>query len=164
MTFDVSSISFGEEIVTATELNRQSGQVLDKALDHPVTITRNDEHFTLLPRNEVAYLVKAVKHSDSLFESLTVAILLLTGKEIGYEHPFGWLSVFDSDDLQEFIKEVTTAYRLINCQTRSWDNIGAIIHEWHESAIAIQSTELAIAFSDEFDEVPLTNPSTQNAV
>ncbi|MEH1820488.1 MAG: hypothetical protein V7L31_15655 [Nostoc sp.] len=35
----------------------------------------------------------------------------------------------------------------------------AIIHEWHESAVAIASPELAAAFSAETNEVALTKPS-----
>lgn len=34
-------------IITATELNRQPGTVLDKASTHPVTITRGDRAFAL---------------------------------------------------------------------------------------------------------------------
>ncbi|MDB9383789.1 hypothetical protein PN465_16425 [Nodularia spumigena CS-584] len=35
----------------------------------------------------------------------------------------------------------------------------AIIHEWRESAIAIASPDLAAAFNDQTDEIPLTQPS-----
>jgi hypothetical protein len=63
------------------------------------------------------------------------ALSLLVEKEIGFEHPYGWLSVFDPDDLQEFIKELNEAFRLINSSTTAWDMIEAIIHEWHSSAI-----------------------------
>ncbi|MDF5740196.1 MULTISPECIES: hypothetical protein [unclassified Nostoc] len=46
----------------------------------------------------------------------------------------------------------------------AWEIIDAIIHEWHESAVAIASPELAVAFSAETDEIPLKSPSTQSAV
>jgi hypothetical protein len=42
--------------------------------------------------------------------------------------------------------------------------IDAIIHEWHDRAIAIASPELADAFSAETDEVALKSPFTQSAV
>lgn len=77
---------------------------------------------------------------------------------------YGWLSVFDSDELQEFIKELSEAFRLIDSSTTAWEIIDALIHEWHESAIAIASPELAAAFSAETDEVPLTLPFTGSAV
>lgn len=95
-------------------------------------------------------------------ELLTVAFSLLLGKEIGFEHPYGWLSVFDSDDLQDFIKDLSEAFRLIDFSSQAWDMIDAIIHQWHESAIAIASPELVAAFSDKTDEVPLTKPSAQS--
>ncbi|MDZ8260959.1 hypothetical protein [Nostoc sp. ChiQUE01b] len=46
----------------------------------------------------------------------------------------------------------------------AWEIIDAIIHEWHESAVAMASPELADAFSAETDEVPLKSPSTQSPV
>ncbi|GAX45560.1 hypothetical protein NIES4075_65810 [Tolypothrix sp. NIES-4075] len=153
---------FSDELITATELNRQPGRVLDKALEHPVTITRNDQFFALLRREEVTFLVKTATQSKTVFEVLTVAFSLLLGKEIGFEHPYGWLRVFDSEDLQDFIKEVSEAFRLIDSSSTTWNMIDAIIHEWHESAIAIASPELAAAFSDEIDEVPLTQPYAQS--
>jgi hypothetical protein len=50
--------------------------------------------------------------------------------------------------LQEFIKEVSEAFRLTDTSNEAWDLIDAIIYEWHESAIAISSPELAAAFND----------------
>ncbi|MBD2534980.1 hypothetical protein H6G97_38345 [Nostoc flagelliforme FACHB-838] len=155
---------YSDELITATELNRQPGRVLDKALERPVTITRNDQSFALLRREEVNSLVKAATQSKAVFETLTVAFSLLLGEKIGFEHPYGWLSAFESDDLQEFIKELTEAFRLIDSSTTAWEMIDALIHEWHESAIAIASPELAAAFSAETDEVPLTKPSALSAV
>ncbi|MBD2594258.1 hypothetical protein H6G74_07940 [Nostoc spongiaeforme FACHB-130] len=154
---------YSDELITATELNRQPGRVLDKALERPVTITRNDQAFALLRREEVTSLVKAATQSQAVFETLTVAFSLLLGKEIGFEHPYGWLSVFDADDLQEFIKELSEAFRLIDSSTTAWEMIAALIHEWYESAIAISSSELATAFNAETDEVPLTQPSAHSA-
>ncbi|MCW5314354.1 hypothetical protein GTQ43_11205 [Nostoc sp. KVJ3] len=155
---------YSDELITATELNRQPGRVLDKALERPITITRNDQSFALLRREEVTFLVKAATQSKAVFEILTVAFSLLLDREIGFKHPYGWLSVFEKDDLQEFIKELSEAFQLINSSTTAWEIIEAIIHEWHSSAIAAASPELAAAFSAETDEVPLTKPSASWAV
>ena len=150
--------AYSDELITATELNRQPGRVLDKALEHPVTITRNDQSFALLRREEVTFLVKAARQSRTVFEVLNVAFRLLLGQKIGSEHPYGWLRVFDSDELQDLIAEVSEAYRLADSSNLIWDQLDDIIHEWHESAIALVSSEIAAAFSDRFDEVPLTQP------
>ncbi|MFN6539425.1 MAG: hypothetical protein RM021_024155 [Nostoc sp. EkiNYC01] len=123
-----------------------------------MTITRNDQSFALLRREEVNSLVKAATQSKAVFETLTVAFSLLLGEKISFKHPYGWLSVFEADDLQEFIKELSEAFRLIDSSTTAWEMIDALIHEWHESAIAYSSPELAAAFSAETDEVPLTKP------
>jgi hypothetical protein len=164
MSLAIFSNAYSDELITATELNRQPGRILDKACERPVTITRNDQSFALMRREDAAYLVKGITQSKAVIEMLSVAFSLRLGKEIGSEHPYGWLRVFDVDDLQDLIKEVTEAFCLTDISNNAWDLIDAIIHEWHESAIAISSPELAAAFSAETDEVPLTKPSTHGAV
>ncbi|WP_414561717.1 MULTISPECIES: hypothetical protein [unclassified Anabaena] len=155
---------YSDELITATELNRQPGRVLDKALERPITITRNDQSFALLRREEVTFLVKAATQSKVIIEALKFAYDLLLGKEINVEHPYGWLSVFDSDELQDFIQELSETFQLIDSSNTTWDMIDALIYEWRESAIAVASPELKAAFGAETDEVPLTKPSIQSAV
>lgn len=113
-----------------------------------------------------AFLKKMMSKSlfNSYISALTAARSLLLGKEISFEHPYSWLSVFEEDDLQEFINELNEAFRLINSSNMAWDMIKALIHEWHESAIAYSSTELAAAFSGETDEVPLTLPTVGSGI
>ncbi len=45
MLSESSRLVYGDELITATELNQQPNRVLDLAMEHPVTITRNDQHF-----------------------------------------------------------------------------------------------------------------------
>jgi hypothetical protein len=146
---------YSDELITATELNRQPGRVLDKALEHPVTITRNDQSFALLRHENVTLFVKAAQRSKEIVELLSTAFRLLLNQNIGTEHPYGWLRVFDSDEITEFIDEVTEAYRLVDLYEKAWDELDAIIHEWHESALAILNPELEAAFNQTIDEVPL---------
>ncbi|GAA6622640.1 hypothetical protein [Scytonema sp. NUACC26] len=163
MTSTMLSCIYSDTLFTATELNRQPGKILDYALEHPVTITRNDEHFALLRREEVSSLTKAAQNGRHLIELLSAAFRLCLGEKLSTEHPHGWLKVFDKDDLQDFINEVTEAYRSAVFREQAWDELEAIIHEWHESALAIANPEIAYAFSDkdEYDEVPLTQPFTE---
>ncbi len=154
---------FGDDLVSATELNRQPGKVLDQALTHPVTITRNDEAFALLRREEIATLIGGYEELKTAFEVLNVIHRLRLGAKIGSEHPFGWLSVFDSNELSELIDEIFEAFRQ-GIDTSNWDSMKSVIHEWHESAIAINSPDLAFAFNDEINEVnevPLKQPSVK---
>ena len=162
MLSESSRLVYGDELITATELNRSSGRILDLAMDRPITITRNDQHFALLRRDEMALLVKAVAFSLRVFEVTAAAYRLRLGEQIGSENIYGWLKVFDKDELSELIVEIEKDYRLAESEPAAWDRIEATIYEWHESAIAISSPEVAAAFSDEIDEVLLTKPTAEN--
>jgi hypothetical protein len=160
MSINIQNPIFSDDLVSATDLSRQTGRILDRALERPITISRNDHHFALLRREEIAYHVKKAAYSQLMVELLNVAFLLLNGKEIGCEHSYGWLNVFDLDELREFVREIVGAYRLVNSSESNWEQLDALIHEWHESAIAISSEALAEAWNDELKEVPLTLPFT----
>ena len=47
----MSNAIYSDCIVTSSELNRRSGQILDTALTTPVTITRNNDSFALVKRD-----------------------------------------------------------------------------------------------------------------
>ncbi|HEY9854041.1 MAG TPA: hypothetical protein V6D28_31530 [Leptolyngbyaceae cyanobacterium] len=164
MLIRASGSIYGDELITATELNRQPGRVLDTAWERPVTITRNEQHFALLRRDRMTYMVKAATMSQVVFEAIDVAYRLRLGEQIDSAHSFGWLREFDSDELTEFITEVESAYRLVGEESEGWDKLDALIHEWHESAIAISSEALAAAFDDEVDEALLTKPISENTL
>ena len=162
MLSESSRLVYGDELITATELNRSSGRILDLAMTQPVTITRNDQHFALLRRDEMALLVKAAAFSLRVFEVTATAYRLRLGEEIGSENLYGWLKVFDKDELSELSAEIEKDYRLVESEPAAWDRIEATIYEWHQSAIALSSSELAAAFSDEINEVLLTQPLVEN--
>lgn len=162
MVISTSAGVYSDKIITATDLNRQPGRILDMALERPVTITRNDQSFALLPRNDMAQLVKVAQQTSTVLEAIDVAYRLRLQEQIDTEHPYGWLNVFEPDELSDFIEDVMSAFRALGSKPKAWDRLDAIIHQWHESAIAIQSDELAEAFSDEHDEVLLAQPKPGN--
>ncbi|TWH40477.1 hypothetical protein [Dulcicalothrix desertica] len=88
---------------------------------------------------------------------------MLLQEKISAEHPCGWLGVFDSEALQDFVAEINDAYHSTSMSNEAWTELQAIIHEWHESALAISSPEIAAAFNAESDEVPLTKPIIEGA-
>jgi hypothetical protein len=154
---------YSDELVTATELNRQPGRILDKALEHPITITRNDQSFALLRRENMAIFVKAARRSKEIVELLSTAFRLLLKEKIGIGHPYGWLGVFDADELNEFIDEVTRAYRLVDLYEKAWDELDAIIHEWHETALAISNPDFQAAFRETSEgEIAFSQPQNEN--
>lgn len=161
MVYCASKTVYSDELISATDLNRQPGRVLDRALEHPVTITRNDQAFALLRREEMANLVKEAAQTKVVLEVINVAYRLRGGKEIGSEHPYGWLKAFDTEELNELVTEIVDTLRRCS-DTGDWDMLDAVIHEWHESALAIESSELAVAFSDQLNEVPLTQPTVES--
>lgn len=163
MSEALSQPIFSDEIIKATDLNRQSGAILSKAAQRPVTIVRNDECFTLMRREDIAGIVTEAAQSKKIFEILTAAFLLSHNQNVEASHPYSWLRAFDEEELQELVTEVSTAYRNANLMADGWGNLNAIIHEWHESAIAILSDTLAEAWQDTTDEVPLTPPAEHRA-
>lgn len=138
---------YSDELITATELNRQPGRILDKALEHPITITRNDQSFALLRRENMAVFVNAAQQSRETLELINAAFRLLLNSKTEIAYPYNWLRVFDAEELNELIDEVMAAYRSINLHKQDWHELDAIIHEWQESALAISNPELEAAFS-----------------
>jgi hypothetical protein len=154
---------YSDELISATELNRQPGRVLDIALHRPVTITRNDHAFALLRREEMAGHIKAAALTRIVVQVINIAYQLSQGKEISDNHEYRWMKAFDTEDLNELVAEVINACNA-GYDTGDWEELDVVIHEWHESAIAIQSPQLEKAFSDLGDEVPLTPPITESAI
>ena len=161
MTTPMPCSIFSDELIQAKELNRRPGQALDKALSHPVTITRNNEFFTLIRREDIASLINQANQTKEVFELTNAAFLMLHGNDIDTTHPFGWLRAFDTDEIQALIKEVTAIYRKVEFAAEYGEELQAVIHEWHESAIAMQSDDLADAWDSPVGEVPLTQPVMQ---
>ena len=159
MPLETSTNIYGDEIVSATELNRQPERILDIALEHPVTINHNERYFALLPREQMAFWVKATTLSKTVFELINIAYRLRLGEQIEANHPYEWLKGFDAEELSQLITEVETEFRQIGLETVAIDRLDAVIHEWYESALANSSPELAMAFNDEVDEVLLTQPA-----
>jgi hypothetical protein len=107
--------------------------------------------------------IKAAAMTRVVVEVINVAYQLSQGKEIGDNHEYRWMKAFDTSELNELVAEVMNAYS-VGYDTGNWDDLDVVIHEWHESAIAINSPELEKAFSDEKDEVPLTPPATESVI
>lgn len=71
---------------------------------------------------------------------------------------YSWLQAFDREELQEFATEILGTYYGAATSLDRWENLDAVIHEWHESAIAILSDDLSEAWQDTDEEVALTPP------
>ena len=144
-TNTVSNTIFSDRIFTSSELNRKSGHVLDTALTTPVTITRNNDSFALLRRELMTSMAKGIEQMNKVSQLANVVFRLTLGQEIESTNEFKWIEEFDSEEQVDFVNEVYEALNLAR-STDDWDEVAAVIHEWHESAVAISSNELAEAF------------------
>jgi hypothetical protein len=141
----MSNAIYSDCIVTSSELNRRSGQILDTALTTPVTITRNNDSFALLRRELMANMAKGIEQTDKVSQLVNVAYRLSSGQEIETNHEFKWIEEFDSEERSELVNEVYSALKLAK-STNDWDEVRDVIHEWRESALALTSEELGEAF------------------
>ena len=141
----MSNAIYSDCIVTSSELNRRSGQILDTALTTPVTITRNNDSFALLRRELMANMAKGIEQTDKVSQLVNVAYKLSSGQEIESSNEFKWIEEFDSEERSELVNEVYEALELAK-STDDWDEVRDVIHEWRESAIAIASEELDQTF------------------
>lgn len=151
-------VLFGDQLVTATELNRRGGAILDMALSRPVTITRNDQHFALLRRELVAQLSALSDQVSMYAEAMRAIRSVLSGRKLYEDHPYRWLHAYDASDLALMLDELMGALMEV-AQGDDAEAVEGVIHEWYESAIAAQSQALDEAFEAESEPIALTPPS-----
>lgn len=151
---------FGDQLVTATELNRRAGAILDMALHKPVTITRNDQHFALLPRESVAQLSAATDQLSMFADAIRAIQWVQSGNALRNDGWYRWLNDFDAEELTDLSNELIAAITEV-AQGEDWEAVETVIHEWLESSIAVRSEVLTEAFDAKPDPVPLTSPSDQ---
>jgi prevent-host-death family protein len=147
---------FGDEVYTSTDLNRRAGEVLNRAREHPVTISRNNEQFALFPREQAAKLVRTVNRIGVAVELLGAIHDALSGGTPS----ISWVRMFEKDDLEKLFAEVLSATRDASIGRCDWDHVAAVIHEWQESALVAKSGVLDTPMHSEFsDESPLPHPA-----
>jgi hypothetical protein len=149
---------FADEVYTSTDLNRRSGEVLNHARERPVTISRNNEQFALLKREQAARLVRMADRTTRFLNLLSELHFAIAGE--APSPSYHWLKVFEKDDLEKMCGEILQAVRK-SVVGGEWDEIEAVIHEWHESALVASGGVLDSAmFQDPKDESPLPHPKS----
>ncbi len=94
----MTNIVYGDYLVTSSELNRRSGQILDTALTTPVTITRNNDSFALVKRDVMTNMANSISVMDSFIELTSVIRRVDLGQEIESSNGFKWVEEFDSEE------------------------------------------------------------------
>jgi hypothetical protein len=130
---------FDDVIVSATSLNRRSGEILDQALEKSVTIMRNEQAFALLRREQVAEMTALLRSAQQIVDLLHAIEQVRSGVAVDPANEFEWITAFTSNDLTEMAHEVYAAYARARSGEIPTEEVEAVIHEWRESAWAIRS-------------------------
>jgi len=152
---------FDDIIVSATMLNRRSGEVLDQALERSVTIMRNEQAFALLPREQASQMTSLLRGAQQVLDLLHAIDRVRSGAGSDPADQFDWITAFGPADLQEMADELYAAYAKIRSGEVPADELDAIIHEWQETAWAVRNPSLRTAFRAAPDEVVLTEPAVR---
>ena len=149
---------FDDVIVSATALNRRSGEILDQALEKCVTIMRNDQAFALLRREHAAEMTNLLRCAQQVLDLVHAIDRVRSAAALDPANEFEWITVFPSDDLKDMAEEVYEIYARARSGEVSPDEVERVIHEWQETAWAVRSPDVKAAFEAVADEVPLTEP------
>jgi hypothetical protein len=149
---------FGDEVFTSTDLNRRSGEVLNHARLRPVTISRNNEQFALLRREQAAKLVHSFNKIQGGLAILVGVDAAISGRDL--PPSVSWLRIYEKDDLQKLHTELLHAMAQVVFGSEEWGYVDAVIHEWKESAVVAQNGLLDSVMynSSEEEELPLPSP------
>jgi hypothetical protein len=149
---------FDDVIVSATTLNRHSGEILDRAWEKCVTIMRNEQSFALLRREQAARMTALLRCAQQILDLFHAIERIRSGAVLDPADEFEWLTAFALDDLKDVADEVYAAYARAQRGEIPLEEVDAVIHEWQESAWAARSSNVGVAFEATADEVPLTEP------
>jgi hypothetical protein len=134
-----------EDLGTASELQKHTKAMLDRASRHPVSIPRErkGDAITLVNRTLWHQALTAMESMKTLAGvSLLVSDTLKHAEHRRYPSDLAWLADFDKDDLQEFFGEYASAVMGAVTGTRSWDTVEIVIEQWRRSAVVLQDEEL----------------------
>ena len=151
---------FGDDIFTSTDLQRRSSEVLSCASKHPVTISRNSDQFALLRREQLRDLLFVLESSKTAIRTLLEVNSAASGPTL-IAREFSWLGVYEKDDLERFARELLAAIGLVVSDQKNPQSLELLIHEWHESALAMQSGVVDEAMhSDPEEEIEIFHPES----
>jgi hypothetical protein len=132
-----------EEIVSATELQRDMKRVLQEAEQRPIYVRRpGGIVITMVDRNS---WVHAQQAQDWLARTANVMLyILMRARNLPAEPPtdFAWLKLFTLEDLREFTEELGTALQSASAGLRPFSDVDAVLKEWHRSAVALADEQL----------------------
>lgn len=131
-------------VVKPTDLNRRSGEILERAARYPVLIARGDDPLVLARHEWVSTLLGSEARAELLAELSGYLTRRMTGERTDEGGRFDWLNAFDDLEVREFVGELRATIRDIQAGKLEPDLIDALLHEWRESAIRPKEYLLAL--------------------
>lgn len=120
---------FDDHIVTSTDLNRRSGEVLRSAGEHPVTIVRAEGDLVLMQRAIAADLVRAASAWPETIRTMAGLIFRVAGRSEDAD----WVLALEATDLQALGQEIVGALQGRKPWAETLSEAVAVLHEWRES-------------------------------
>jgi hypothetical protein len=145
-----------EDLGTASELQKHTKAMLDRASKRPVSIPRErkGDAITLVNRALWHQALTAMESMKTLAAiSQLLSDTLKHTERRRYPSDLAWLAEFDEDDLQEFFGEYVTAVMGAVTGTRSWDTVDTVIEQWRRSALVLQDEGLRERLTREAENV-----------
>ena len=121
---------FGDQIVSSSDLNRRSGEVLRAAAVHPVTVARAEGDLVIMQRSMATSLVRAATDLPATVRALA-RVVRRSGSGSGEEPD--WVLALAAPELQQFASELVSALEGTRPWSKSLDEARAVLHEWSES-------------------------------
>lgn len=132
---------YNDTIYTSRDLNRSTAKVLDKALEEPVTITRNNDSFALLRREKMGDMSKKILYTRVVAYLYEAICKVNMQQVLDPGDPYKWVDKFDREEHIDLLSELSSAMQHSE-NTDDWEELRCLILEWSESAIAISSDDL----------------------
>jgi hypothetical protein len=146
---------YSDEVFTSTDLNRRSGEVLNHARKNPVTISRNNEQFALMRREDAACLVSTLDKLKEVLDLFQAVISVAVGMPMA--PTYSWVKALSNSDRLTMAKEVLTECSKAST-SEDWDALADMIYEWKETALVAESGIIQEVLGQPSEEVPLTVP------
>jgi len=146
---------YSDEVFSSTDLNRRAGEVLSHARKNPVTISRNNEQFALMRREDAAELISTLANLKDVLELFQAAV----STKADIPPAYAWVMALTESDRKIMTQEVLGACARATNQ-EDWEAVSDLIYEWKESALVAESGIIEDVLSEPAEEVPLTVPLT----
>jgi hypothetical protein len=144
-----------EELTTVSAFVQKPDQWLSKAAAKPVSITRPKKPDITMVNREAWQNATSAKGWLSEFSAI---VKYVVERVMGVPNPscpsdFSWLSLFDLDDLRQFVDETSGTIHSVMQGMRSWDDLDNLIDEWRRSAIALNDDDLKKRFEETIKDI-----------